>query len=154
MNIKGTYHAKGNEEWLIVGTFSNIKNGDTLKLNNNGYDFAYYYIDSVSVIEDQKENVETLTIPEVFTPNNDSYNDDFEIKLSGYKKCNYSIYNRWGNQVYAGTIDNISNTNQIKLWDGTYKDKKLPTGTYFYLIEITNEKNEITIKKGFIQLIN
>ncbi|MFN0048407.1 MAG: gliding motility-associated C-terminal domain-containing protein, partial [Cytophagales bacterium] len=65
-----------------------------------------------------------ITIPNIFTPNNDGYNDVFEIKyLPSNSKI--EIYNRWGSSVYQS--DNYDNN-----WNGNGADD----GLYYFKIEI------------------
>lgn len=72
---------------------------------------------------------DTLIIYNGFTPNGDEKNDVFTITgIQNYPKNKLSIYNRWGNRVYQK--DNYQNT-----WDGTWEDKLLPDGTYFYILD-------------------
>ena len=60
------------------------------------------------------------------------------------------IFNRWGLKVYEA--DGYNNN-----WDGNNKsnsssgnDNKLPSGTYFYVLDLNgNGKN---VKKGFVYL--
>lgn len=90
------------------------------------------------------------TVPEVFTPNGDGHNDAFEIKgLDAYPNNSLQIFNRWGNPVYfAKPYKND--------WDGTPNtagktgSSKLPTATYFYILDLGDENK--TIFRGFIQL--
>jgi gliding motility-associated-like protein len=61
------------------------------------------------------------------SPNNDGYNDSFDLSLLDVKKL--SIFNRYGQEVY-------SKTEYKKEWVGqTDKGDELPTGTYFYMVE-------------------
>ena len=65
-------------------------------------------------------------IPEGISPNNDGYNDTFELK--GYDVKSLKIYNRYGKLVY-------STTNYADNWEGQSSEgNKLPVGTYFYHI--------------------
>jgi gliding motility-associated-like protein len=70
-------------------------------------------------------------IPTLFTPNNDSKNDHFEIPHLAvtYPGCRVEIYNRWGGLVFES--DGYMNP-----WDGTYKGEPVPMGTYFYHVEL------------------
>ena len=75
-------------------------------------------------------------IPDGFSPNNDTINDLFiipELELL-HPDFNISIFNRYGNKVYNGNKDTAH-------WDGTYKNKLLPSGTYFYILNLNNETN-------------
>ena len=63
-------------------------------------------------------------IPEGISPNNDGYNDRFELK--GYDVKSLKIYNRYGKLVFSTTNYNDS-------WEGESNEgNKLPVGTYFY----------------------
>ena len=65
-------------------------------------------------------------IPEGISPNNDGYNDTFELK--GYDVKSLKVYNRYGKLVY-------STTNYADNWEGQSNEgNKLPVGTYFYHI--------------------
>lgn len=89
-------------------------------------------------------------IPEVFTPNGDPYNPTFSIPgLESYPNASLQVFNRWGNPVYSA--------NPYKNdWDGSANaagktgSGKLPTGTYFFILELND--NAKSIFKGFIQL--
>ncbi len=69
-----------------------------------------------------------LTIPNVFTPNADGINDEFEIKnLEHYPNAQMVIFNRWGNKVFE------HNDYYNNWWDGA----NAPDGTYFYVLRYT-----------------
>jgi len=71
-----------------------------------------------------------IEIPNVITPNGDSYNDVFFIKnLNEYPKSELIIFNRWGKIVYQ-------NSDYQNNWDGT----KHSDGTYFYILTLNNGK--------------
>jgi gliding motility-associated-like protein len=68
----------------------------------------------------------------LFTPNNDGYNDTWEIPdISSYGICDVRIFNRWGKLVYA-------NKNYDNLWDGTSNGAVLPDGAYYFIIKTQN----------------
>ena len=72
-----------------------------------------------------------LEIPNVFTPNDDGEGDTWQIDgLEVYNISSLKIYNRWGNLVFE-SIGGYQFP-----WDGTYKGKSVPNGTYFYIIEL------------------
>ena len=71
-------------------------------------------------------------ISQGITPNGDGYNDTLDLTFlndrTGIKQL--QIFNRYGTLVY----DQVNYTNQ---WKGQTKDgKDLPTGTYFYVIDL------------------
>lgn len=72
-------------------------------------------------------------IMNLFTPNNDGYNDYWELpEMAAWGKCNVKIYNRWGKLVF-------SNPAYDNLWDGTSNGNPLPEGAYVYIISTENE---------------
>jgi gliding motility-associated-like protein len=83
-----------------------------------------------------------------FTPNDDGYNDTWIIEnAEGYgSKIEVKIFNRWGELIFQST-----GYDGAKAWDGTFKGKPLPIGTYYYIIDIKDGKtNPIT---GAVTLI-
>ncbi|MEA3449151.1 MAG: gliding motility-associated C-terminal domain-containing protein, partial [Bacteroidota bacterium] len=66
-----------------------------------------------------------------------------------YDEVAIYIFTRWGEKVFefTGTGDGYYEID--KQWDGTRNGKKLPFGTYIYIIELDNEKNF----KGTVTLI-
>jgi gliding motility-associated-like protein len=70
-----------------------------------------------------------LEIPNVFSPNGDGVNDTWEIAgLRGAANCSVEIFNRWGQQVFNSHEYNVP-------WDGTWKGKAVPVGTFYYIIK-------------------
>ncbi len=66
-----------------------------------------------------------LWIPNVFTPNNDGYNDYFYAVGENVIKFEMVIYNRWG--VKMATLNNIE-----QKWDGRYNGVLCTDGVYYY----------------------
>jgi len=86
----------------------------------------------------------TIVIPNTFTPNGDGINDTWNIKyLDDYANCTVQIFNRYGQSVFSSVGYGIP-------WDGTYKGAELPTGTYYYVIDL---KNDTKYLSGFIALL-
>jgi gliding motility-associated-like protein len=76
--------------------------------------------------------------PNAISPNNDTYNDTFNLKGCGVSKL--QLFNRYGREVK-------SYSNYSDQWDGTNdKGEPLPDGTYFYVAEI----NDGTSKSGWV----
>lgn len=90
---------------------------------------------------------EELFIPNVFTPGEeDDQNRYFTIRGIN-PKCEtleFTVFNRWGQRIYdvEGTVPH---------WDGTWKKKELPEGTYFYLLRSSKLPGEEL--HGTIELI-
>jgi len=68
--------------------------------------------------------------PKVFTPNSDGFYDKWVV-VNGTcaKVVKVNVYNRWGGLVY-------NNENYRNEWEGTYKGRPLPDGTYYYVIDV------------------
>ena len=99
--------------------------------NNTGCDNA------TVTIEVQCDGVEVYT---GFSPNGDGWNDVFFIANIESKPNNLlRVFNRWGNLVYE--INGYKNN-----WNGNWNGKLLPDGTYFYILEITEEDKTLTYK--------
>ncbi|TVZ16764.1 Calx-beta domain-containing protein [Maribacter sp. MAR_2009_72] len=58
------------------------------------------------------------------------------------------IYDRYGNLVFE-----TEKINDVDVWDGTYKGKEVPKGTYFYIMNYSINNEPAVIDKGWIQLI-
>jgi gliding motility-associated-like protein len=88
-----------------------------------------------------------ITIYNGFTPDGDGINDNWLIdNIENFSSNTVSIFNRWGNKVWS-TV-NYNNSNNV--WDGkTQSGLSLPSGTYFYVVEINNGS---AIKKGWVEL--
>ncbi|GAA4883282.1 hypothetical protein GCM10023311_01750 [Flaviramulus aquimarinus] len=88
----------------------------------------------------------SISVSKVVTPNQDQWNEYFtinEIKDCGFV-VNLKIFNRWGALIYQS--DNYQNN-----WNGTSNStsigtsNKVPTGTYYYVINLFNsDLNPIT----------
>ena len=69
---------------------------------------------NVKSCEDTTKN--SLTIPNVFTPNGDGHNDYFKITGQNIRSINEKIFNRWGQLLYKWNDIN-------EHWDGKYNNK-------------------------------
>lgn len=86
-------------------------------------------------------------IPNVITPNGDGMNDVFIISSRGLKSLHCTIYNRWGQLVYE--YDGPGGT-----WNAIMKNGDFASdGTYYFVADIVDAKNEARTETGFFQLI-
>jgi len=97
-------------------------------------------------------------VPNVFTPNGDTYNDVFRLRLFSVKSYNAKIFNRWGRLVYEFEESDIQYTNagydsaivgegsehwkSVKGWNGKINGKLATSGTYFYVIEAEGREED------------
>ncbi len=69
-------------------------------------------------------------IPNAITPNGDGYNDYWHIRdLERYPDHEVRIINRWGDEVFFASP-------YMNDWIGTWKGEELPGATYYYIIRI------------------
>lgn len=83
-----------------------------------------------------------LDYPRYFTPNNDGYNDAWNIKnleIRGLENSLITIYDRYG-KLLKQLVGNSSG------WNGTFNNEVLPAADYWFTIELTNGK---TVKGHF-----
>jgi gliding motility-associated-like protein len=89
-------------------------------------------------------------IPNVFTPNNDTFNDRLVAKTSGLvEKVDFKLFNRGGLLLFRTSNPKIE-------WDGTYKGRIVSPGVYFYTCDVwENRENrqELIHKSGFVHVI-
>lgn len=75
----------------------------------------------------------SIAIYSAFTPNADGANDVWNIKnIEFYPECTVNIFNQWGIKVFESKGYSVS-------WDGKDGDKELPSGTYFYVIDLGDD---------------
>jgi gliding motility-associated-like protein len=101
--------------WSVVNGVCAADDSVTLHLNNDG-----------PCLE--------LELPTGFTPNSDTYNDDYDIHgIENYPLNTFIVFNRWGNEVYKK--DNYHNHD----WKGDNNSgNPLPDGTYYVILVIND----------------
>lgn len=78
------------------------------------------------------EECSVYSLPNVFTPNFDGYNDLFQpFPYTSVERVHMLIFNRWGNLVYETEDPDIN-------WDGKHMgtNTECSEGTYFYTCEV------------------
>ncbi|MDQ8003891.1 MAG: gliding motility-associated C-terminal domain-containing protein [Pedobacter sp.] len=74
-----------------------------------------------------------IFIPNVFSPNGDGKNDQWVIRnISDYIGTKVQIFNRYGHKVFQ-------NDNFITPWAGIFSGKPLPSGSYYYILDLANK---------------
>jgi gliding motility-associated-like protein len=93
------------------------------------------------------DELSTLIVPNVFTPNGDGFNDTFSFEETGITSIEVKILNRWGNEVYSWSELNSG-------WDGKSGDgTELPDGVYLYIIKARGINDKSFDYQGTVQLI-
>ncbi|NQX84331.1 MAG: gliding motility-associated C-terminal domain-containing protein [Flavobacteriaceae bacterium] len=119
-------------EILNIESFQNTTNPQTIFMRIEDNPCYNMYQFEVSV-----ENCPP-TIPQGFSPNNDGYNDWFNIigLYDIFERHELLIYNRFGTLIFKGH-------NNLK-WDGTSNQglnnegDLIPVGTYFYVLHLNH----------------
>ena len=89
-----------------------------------------------------------IGVPNAITPNNDGINDLWTIAgISDFQSAQVNVYDRWGQVV-------LKSIGYTQPWDGTNKGKFLPTGTYYYVIELNSPDVNIEPVVGFIAIVH
>ena len=86
------------------------------------------------IIPIETENENCIVIPTAVSPNGDGANDFWIISgVADNIDISVEIFNRWGGKIYQN--DNYQND-----WDGTFKDKAIPAGVYYFVVKISEEE--------------
>lgn len=80
--------------------------------------------------------VPDIDIPTGVSPNGDGFNDLWIIEhIEQFPGNVVEVYNRWGDQLYRA--EGYDNNDP---WDGFYNGVELPVGTYYYVIELNDQR--------------
>ena len=85
-----------------------------------------------------------IVIHNTFTPNADGKNDTWVIDdLDNYPLCTVDIFTRYGQKIFHSN-------GYATPWDGSFNNKALPFGVYYYVI---NLKNDTPILAGYVTIV-
>ncbi|MFC0512710.1 gliding motility-associated C-terminal domain-containing protein [Mucilaginibacter angelicae] len=88
--------------------------------------------------------VSLMVIPNTFTPNADGVNDTWSIPaLSAYPNCVVNVFNRNGSQIFRSI-------GYSKDWNGSFNGYVLPTGTYYYVVDLKDGNKPLS---GYVVLL-
>lgn len=88
----------------------------------------------------------TLWIPNAFSPNGDTKNDQFHVKAIGITEYHIDIFSRWGRKIYSSNEINDG-------WDGSVDNGTAVEDTYVYLITAKDILNEEHVFSGRVSVI-
>lgn len=72
----------------------------------------------------------SVFMPTIFSPNGDFLNDRLCVLGSCVEFMTYTIYNRWGEEVFTSR-------SQDECWNGTFRGKPAPNGVYAFKMQVT-----------------
>lgn len=140
-NGKHAYRATPRAQHYPTGAFTKEYQVELLISNRIGCkDTATQRIKVINTCE--------VYVPTAFTPNGDGQND-YLYPLNAYlaNDLSFSVYNRYGQMVFH-TKD------WTKGWDGTFRDKKQPAGSFVWLLSFINSRTgKNVVRKGTALLI-
>lgn len=78
--------------------------------------------------------VDSLVIPNVFTPNGDGINDELLFNYYGNAFYQIAVYDRWGKQIF-------NTTDKTAMWNGkTGSGADVPEGVYYVSVRIVGDE--------------
>jgi gliding motility-associated-like protein len=96
-----------------------------------------------------------ISVPNVFSPNNDGTNDNFVVKFWSMKEVKISVFNRWGRLIHtwdSGDVRGFKNTWMETVWDGKIGGRYASPGVYFYVVEGFGRDGKKRWKHGNVYL--
>jgi gliding motility-associated-like protein len=93
------------------------------------------------------ENMEKITVPNAFTPNNDMVNDNFKPVLSFTPLDYHLVITDRQNNILFESRDHLAE------WDGTLNGTPLPQGVYLWFLKIKTPSAKIVSRTGNVTII-
>jgi gliding motility-associated-like protein len=87
-----------------------------------------------------------IFVPNAFTPNGDGENDVVLVRGGGISDLTFSIFNRWGEEVFTTDDQSLG-------WDGTYKGDPAEPAVFVYQLRAVCDDGDTYFEKGNITLI-
>ena len=131
----GSYEFSLNQvDWQTSPVFTNLANGN----------YTVYARDVNGCLPIKQSNsVTTISYPNYFTPNGDTYNDTWNISgLTPEFKAKIYIFDRYGKLLKQ--INPYGNG-----WDGKYNEQEVPSTDYWFKIEYTEDGVQKEFKAHF-----
>ncbi|MET2986300.1 T9SS type B sorting domain-containing protein [Aureibaculum conchae] len=90
-----------------------------------------------------------IGFPKFFTPNNDGFNDYWQIKginVDTYQMSTIYIYDRYGKLLAKKDVNDLG-------WDGNFKGKPMPANDYWFKVQLRDKNGNVRNRKGHFSLI-
>jgi gliding motility-associated-like protein len=101
------------------------------------------YVRDLNLCSEDNKPFIVIIVPKFFTPNNDNFNDVWEVKgMKEYPLSELTIYDRYGKLITQLNSRNRS-------WDGTFNKNALPSSDYWYVLKLDPNSPEV---KGHFSL--
>ncbi len=92
------------------------------------------------------EDESGIFLPNAFTPNGDGVNDVYYIPDANFLKFDFSVFDRWGNQVFT-------TKNSAFRWTGESNGRQLTSGIYVYVLTASTAKAANIKRSGTITIV-
>ena len=139
--------------WFLDGDTLNINPGVALTFPDSGtYQIMLVCsnnegcVDTATTVIKAISDKLLLVVPNVFTPNGDFFNEQFKVGHNAVKTFEGRVFDRWGKLLHTWQDVTLG-------WDGTISGNEAPEGTYFYVINGTDIKDQPFDTKGTVLLI-
>jgi gliding motility-associated-like protein len=107
--------AEGKAEFTIVVRVTD-RDGNTL--------------DKFFTITRTRPEIQSIEVENTFTPDGDGINDTWGVpEIRFFKGARVQVFERSGERVFYTEDPDVR-------WDGTFKGKELPVGTYYWVLEL------------------
>lgn len=121
--------------WIPSSTLDNSNSSNPVASNTVNTTYTVTVTDVNGCVASDTMHVHIyleIVIPNGFSPNSDGKNDTWVIdNIIQFPDCEVEVYNRWGEQLFYSRGYGVP-------WDGRYKGKDLPVGTYYYIIKLNH----------------
>lgn len=107
------------------------------------------YLDGCAYYDTIDINILYIRPPQAFTPNGDGENDTWKIQGLGskYPSAKVDVYDRWGQVVHRSV-------GYAEAWNGkNRRGRDVPTGTYYYVIDLNDPDVELPLVKGYVAIL-
>ena len=140
-------------------TWNDGRKGQTLTVADTGIfwvraqDSCVSYMSDTFRVSAVCDCINTLFVPNTFTPNGDGQNDLFYPRSgTGINLINsFRVYNRWGALLFER--ENIVPNDPTNGWDGSFQGSLPLPDVYVYIVEVVCENGKTINKKGSVTVV-